>query len=150
MKRSRERGDPAWCIVKEDSQHDFTWVFVAKLPYPFQKRETIGRYVSFTDTNESLVIAFAPVELEFDYGAKLNVVRRRTTSIIRFSPCEGDTAQCKLTLHQYGDMGGHVPAGLFARLMGRALAPVVDLRDALQRDFEIDASEWSKQATVIR
>jgi hypothetical protein len=148
MKFSQDRGDAARLIIKADSAHDFSWVVIVSMPFPLHKRELIGRQLCFTDADGDLAIAFAPVDLEPDYGVKTRAIRARTTGIVRFSPIN-DRTQCAVTLHQFGDIGGYVPASVFARQVGRTLAPVVDMREAFQRDDEIDTSEWSKMSETI-
>ena len=149
MRMSRERSVPARFVIREDSAHDFTWAYVVRLPFPLNKRESIGRFVGFTDADGDLAVAFTPADLEPDYGVKMRATQARTTGIVRFSPVN-DGTQCAVTLHQFGDIGGYVPASVFARQVGRTLAPVIDMRDVFQRDDEIDASEWSKTSETIR
>ena len=58
--------------------------------------------------------------------------------------------QCKVTSIKWGAPGGWLPTGVLGGKAANVLAATVRLRDAFQRDEEIDAIEWNGIATEIR
>ena len=58
MRSSREEGNPAQFVVKERTNHDFEWAFVAKMPFPLSIREFLGRYLCFKEPAGDLVLVF--------------------------------------------------------------------------------------------
>jgi hypothetical protein len=151
MRVNLANGDPARIILSRQSQHDFTFAAVKRMPFPLHTREFVGRQICFTDATGSLVVAFEPPPeaIVVDYGRRMNVVRGRTTGFMRFSPI-ADGTQCNLELYQQLDAGGRVPVFVVSSKTGQALSPVAEMREHFQRDDEVDAAERGRLAATIR
>jgi hypothetical protein len=151
MAKSREEGDPARLVVKENSKLDQTWALVKALPLLLANREFISRQIMFSDTNSDIVIVFEPPqeEVNVDYGANLKLVRGMTAGIVVFSPLPGDE-QCKMTLYQVGDAGGYVPQRIFAGRMHAQLRSVATTQEEYQRHDEIDDAAIRATAALMR
>jgi hypothetical protein len=150
-KISKDDGHPARVILYETSPHDVTWATVKSSPFPLRRREFVGRQVTCKEQSGSLVLAFEPLssKTQVDYGRAMNAVRGSATGFLRFTPLDGNT-QCKLTLYQRLDAGGRVPVAVMNRTADKAMAGVGSLREAFQRDAEIDAGERDLLAPIIR
>ena len=78
-------------------------------------------------------LAFVPAEEQVDYGGKLGkLVLARTSGIVTAKNIENHNGvlQCKLTLTQFVDTGGHIPVKVVDRSTPRVLSTIAVLRDS--------------------
>jgi len=148
MRISSELGNPALLVQRRTDSNDLVWATIKKMPFPLHNREFVGRQVCAADTNGDFLVTAVPTDEVIDYGVKTNTVRGVGRSITRLAP-EG-YEQCKVTYHMYLDANGRIPTFVMNSKIPLALGAVDDLRDAFQRDDEIDKLERDQLARVIK
>ena len=92
-------------------------------------------------SGDTIVVYFAPADDAVDYGmANLNLVRGASIALLELRRVRQDL--CAATFYNSVDAGGRsIPVWVANSLfIGNALRLVRDLRDAFQRDAEIDAT----------
>jgi hypothetical protein len=148
---SREGGDPARLIFKENTKHDYEFACVAKMPFPLTNREFLGRHIFFKEPAGDFVIVIKalPGNTRVDYGGKLKVVRGKSIGVVRFKPIDDDT-QCEVTLLLHGDPGGFVPERVVVAKIPEVLNGVAEMRELFQRDDAIDGAKRSELAAIIK
>ena len=98
-------------------------------------------------------IAFVPAEEQVDYGGNLGKLVKATTSGILTAKNIKDSngvLQCKLTLTQFMDTGGHIPVKIVDRKTPRVLSTIAVLRDSFKRDEEVDKAALASLANIIK
>jgi len=124
------------------------WAAIKKMPFPLRNREFVARQVAATDINDDFLVVAVSTDEVIDYGMNTNTVRGVSKVIMRLAP-EGHE-RCKLTYHKYLDSGGQIPAFVVNAKLPLALGVVGKLRDAFQRDDEIDKVERDELTATIR
>jgi len=148
VKQSSEQGNPALLLADERSRHDHFVATIKKMPFPLNNREFVNRLVCVADINGDLLIMCVPVDNVIDYGMNTRTVRGVSRALVRFTPY--GESHCKVTYIQYLDAGGRIPTFVVNAKIPLALGAVGDLRDAFQRDDEIDKLERDELARVIK
>jgi hypothetical protein len=114
-------------------------------------REFLARNLCFTDdTTGDLVYVAEPLpdSTKIDYGTSLKVVRGRATAVLRITSINDDT-QCEVAHVQHLDTGGFVPERVMVAKLPQALHGVVEMREAFQRDDEVNKAEMDELAAII-
>ena len=148
MRNSSEKGDPARLVQRKTGSNDIVWATIKKMPFPLHNRELVSRQVCCSDVNGDLLFTSVPADEVTDYGTKTKTVRGVILALMRLVPDGLD--QCKVTYHMYLDAGGQIPTFVVNAKIPLALGAVGDLRDAFQRDDEIDKLERDELARVIK
>jgi hypothetical protein len=151
VRESREEKNPARIIVDEATPHIVVAASVKKMPFPFSHREFVFRQVCMRDEEGGgFSIAVSPLSHAYkvDYGFDVKAVRATCNISIRFFPL--NHAQCQVTMYLFMDAGGYIPVQLMDLKAASALGSVVDMRDVLQRDEEIDNIDLAQLARVMR
>jgi hypothetical protein len=95
-----------------------------------------------------------PGEVKVDYGAKMNILRAISKGYATFVPMPGaEDNQCFITLHQYLDAAGRIPAKLMNSKIPQALSVAMEIREEFARDKEVDAAErivWKRRMDSSR
>jgi len=144
---SREEQNPARILATSYTKHDNVIATIKKMPLLLSNREFVARLVCASDTSGDFLIAANPVDDIIDYGMRIRTVRGITRVLTRITPL--GISQCRVTIHQYLDAGGVIPRSLAASKVPDALSPATEMRDAFQRDDEIDQLERDELARVI-
>jgi hypothetical protein len=157
MALSREEGNPARLEIRkwgEERTNEKLFAIIKKLPYPLHKREFVMRYVfQKGHQDDTMSVAFVPAKEQVDYGGNLGKLVRATTSGILTAKNIEDhngVLQCKLTLTQYMDTGGHIPVKIVDRTIPRVLSTIAVLRDSFKRDEEVDKAALASLANIIK
>ena len=148
LRISTEGGSPARLVVQDHTVHDNVVATIKKMPFPFKNREFVGRQLCLRDSNGDLLLVMVPANDVLDYGKILSVVRATLNLVLRFH--EINSNQCSVTMNQKLDAYGNIPSWLANKMVASALKPAVSLRDAFQRDDEIDKLERDQLARFIK
>jgi len=146
-RESNEQGNPAGVVTLERSQHDHTVAMIKKMPFPLYNREFVGRMICATDANGDILIASVPVNDTVDYGLSTRTVRGVTRSFFRVA--SSSESRCRVTYCLYLDAGGRIPTWVVDAKLPLALSGINRLRDAFQRDDEIDKVARDELASCI-
>jgi hypothetical protein len=147
----KENGDLARLCDSESNYHDCTFSTIKRFSFPFNNREFHCRQLCAVDDNaETLIYVSEPMDrgTKIDYGTSFKTVRASTRVYIQFVPISA--TQCEVVLHQHVNAGGSLPNWLVSAHISKSLRVVDDLRNAFQRDDEIDAAHRSELARAIR
>ncbi|GMI43365.1 hypothetical protein TrCOL_g9828 [Triparma columacea] len=157
MALSREEGNPARLEIKKwgkERTNEKLFAIIKKLPYPLHKREFVMRYVlQKGGQDDTMSVAIVPAKEQVDYGENLGKLVRATTSGILTAKnidYHNGVLQCKLTLTQYMDTGGHIPVKVVDRTIPRVLSTIAVLRDSFKRDEEVDKAALASLANIIK
>jgi len=148
LRISSEQGNPARLVQRRTGSNDVVWATIKKMPFPLHNREFVNRLVCCVDVNGDLLFTTVPVDEVIDYGLKTNTVRGVARNIMRF--IHAGVSHCKVTYHMHLDAGGRIPTFVVNSNIPLALSAVGDLRDAFQRDDEIDKLERDQLARVVK
>jgi len=155
MALSREEGNPARLEIRkwrEERNNEKLFAIIKKLPYPLHKREFVMRYV-LKMGRQDVSVAFVPAKEQVDYGGNPGKLVQATTSgILTAKNIEDHNGflQCKLTLTQYMDTGGHIPVKIVDRTIPRVLSTIAVLRDSFNRDEEVDKAALASLVNIIK
>ena len=107
------------------------------------------RFVACMYNDDSFLVAHwpSPGSTTVDYGQQMNAIRGTSKGILRFVPLS--PTQCRLTFHQYFDIGGKVPSWVMNNVIPRAVGVVSEARNSFQRDDEVDEESRSDMAGII-
>jgi len=133
---------------RANGAHDQVFATIKKMPFPLNNREFVSRNMCVKDANGDLLFAAVPVDDVIDYGMSTRTVRAVTRALMRTTPF--GESQCKVTLIQYVDAGGVIPARVLQNKIPLALSAVGELRGHFQRDDEIDKMERDELARVMK
>ena len=148
LRISSEQGHPALLVQRLNGLNDVVVAMIKKMPFPLHNREFVNHQVCCSDVNGDLLFITVPVDEVIDYGMKSNTFRAVVRNRMRFIPA--GVSQCKVTYHMHVDAGGRIPTFVLNAAIPLALGAVGDLRDAFQRDDEIDKLERDQLARVIK
>ena len=120
-------------------------------PFPLSVREYIVRMMWLRLDSEKVAVLVKSVDMNVDFGvATRNGVVRGLTTAFQVLEAKGRNT-CLTTLYQKLDLGGHVPVTLVnAKTISGALAAVGALRDAFQRDNEVDREDIQRTIEGLR
>ena len=139
LQRSKEDNDSARLVVRENSPNDVVVATVKAMPFPLHKSEFVARIIAAT-VDSGLYVATESVPEALPY-LNFNAIRAQTRAILQIHalhPPDHPLQQCKVTLVQYMDAGGRIPLWLVNRKLPDSLALLDVLREAFQRDEEVD------------
>ena len=141
MRDAQEAGDVARLTVARSSNHDDVVATVKRTPMQVYGSEGVFRRICCKDKDE-LLLAVQRAEDIVDYGTSVKGRRIKNTNWAKFSPVGGDLNSCKITYH--------IQVSGSLSVVPRLLSMVASMRDCMQRDYEIDATERDKLATIIQ
>jgi len=145
---SREEQNPARILATTYTNHDNIVATIKKLPLLLRNREFVDRQVCAADTSGDFLVAADPVDDNIDYGTSIRTVRGIARVFTRITPL--GFSQCRVTIHLYLDAGGVIPRSLVTSKLPDAMSPATEMRDAFQRDDEIDKAERDELVRVIK
>jgi hypothetical protein len=147
MRISEEEGNPARLAVREGANEN-VMATVKNMPFPFRRREFVFVQVCASDdSNNDLLVAAESIDESVDYGTNFKTARGTGRLFARLQSVTHNT--CRLTVFQFVDAGGQIPAWVLNMKVAEALSGTVDIRQSFDRSDEVDKAARDELAGTI-
>jgi hypothetical protein len=146
---SAEEGNLARICVQRLAPHDATYATVKRFPIFLSDREFVFRAVAAQDSGK-YIVANRSTDRYFtvDYGTNFKAVRGFIAALFVIEPLGPNSCRCEFL--QIADAGGFLPVAVVNRMVPLQLTTLVQLRNAFQRDEEIDKEARNDLVRIIR
>ena len=151
-----ERGQLARFTVEDSNPNERIFASITCFPFPLNARDAVFRQIwtkkepnSFEVCLESLPNSFK-VDFGGPVGKLLRSYSRAYVLCEHLEPIGGIVSQCALTLIQFFDAGGSLPAWVINKKLPEIFSVIHDIQVYFNRDEEVDNIERNEYAERIR